>query len=39
MPFFNWKNCLLEERGILLALLPYEACERPKKFVTDGTSW
>ena len=39
MPFFNWKNCLLEERVILFALLPYEACERPENFVTDGTSW
>ena len=25
MPFFNWKNCLLEELVTLLALLPYEA--------------
>ena len=36
MPFFNWNNCLLEERGILPALLPYEACERPEDFVADG---
>ena len=36
MPFFNWKNCLLEERGILLALLPYKACELPEDFFADG---
>jgi hypothetical protein len=39
MPFFNWKNCLLEERVILLALLPYKACVRPEDFVADGGVW
>ena len=39
MPFFNWKNCLLEELGILLTLLPYKVCVRPKDFVADVGVW